>query len=215
MVEDRTKKKTRLYLIRHGETAWNKEKRYQGMTDIALSEDGIKQAKLLAKRFQYISLDRIYVSPLTRAIQTAKEIENITNIPITIEDNFREIHFGEWEGHTVEELKEKYGQVYLDFTERPFTSTVPGEGSYQNTMKRALDGVEQILKEHTGENVAIVSHGAFLRVMLFGLLTIAETTYQKIWLTNTSITRIDIYEDGRKFLITLNDKAHLELADIL
>ena len=128
--------------------------------------------------------------------------------------HFREINFGEWEGHTIAELKEKYGKAYIDFFENPFDHPVPGEGSFQNAMDRALEGFEALAERHKGQNVAIVSHGGLLRVMLVGLLGMGDEFYRKTWMTNTSVTMVDVMEDGRKLLMTLNDKAHLEMAEL-
>ncbi|MBS5033052.1 MAG: histidine phosphatase family protein, partial [Firmicutes bacterium] len=111
-------------------------------------------------------------------------------------------------------LKEKYGKVYIDFFENPFDHPVPGEGSFQNAMDRALEGFEALAERHKGQNVAIVSHGGLLRVMLVGLLGMGDEFYRKTWMTNTSVTMVDVMEDGRKLLMTLNDKAHLEMAEL-
>ena len=81
----------RLYFVRHGETVWNTERRYQGMTDIELSEEGIKQAQCVAERFKNIKIDKIYASPLKRAMETAKKIADEKGLDIIAEKNFREI----------------------------------------------------------------------------------------------------------------------------
>lgn len=210
MNKTKPKKKTRLYFIRHGITEWNIDGRYQGSTDIELSETGKKQAKLLGERFKNIDLDVVYASPLKRAYVTAEAVSNAKGVPIIKCDNFQEINFGEWEGHTSDELRGKYGTIYDDFLKSPMTYEIPGEGSFKNAMNRGLAGVNEILEKHKGENIAIVSHGALLRVMMIGLLEFDNDMYFKTWLDNTSITVIDVYEDGRKMLMTLNDKAHLE-----
>lgn len=209
------KEKTRLYLIRHGETEWNRGGRYQGWTDIALSEEGQWQAKLLAKRFEYMPLDAIYASPLKRAIATAEPIAKQKGLPIILDEHFKEINFGEWEGHTVAELTEKYGKPYTDFFENPFAHSMPGEGSFHKVAERSMAGFEEIMKKHRGQRVAIVAHGGLLRVFMITLLGLDLTMYRRMWLTNTSISMVDINEDDNKFLMTLNDKAHLEMAELL
>lgn len=207
--------KTRLYLIRHGVTEWNKGGRYQGWTDIALSKEGEEQAELLAKRFEYMPLDAIYASPLQRAIATAAPIAKAKGMELKVEEAFKEINFGEWEGHTVAELNEKYGQPYMDFFNDPFNHDMPGEGSFRNAAKRVMEGYERIVEAHRGERVAIVSHGGLLRVFLVTLLGLDMKMYRGMWLTNTSISMVDIMPNDEKFLMTLNDKAHLELADLI
>lgn len=208
-------KRTRFYLIRHGETDWNKGGRYQGCTNIDLNETGREQARLLGRRFEYLPLDHVYVSPLNRAVETAEQVAKAHGLTPIVDEHFKEINFGDWEGHTIQELSEKYGRAYTDFFANPFAHPVPGEGSFQNAMQRAMEGFEALEQKHKGENVAIVSHGGLLRVMLVGLLGMGDAFYRKTWMTNTSITMLDVMEDGRRLLMTLNDKAHLEMAELL
>lgn len=202
--------KTRLYLIRHGETAWNRERRYQGTTNIELAPEGHAQAKRLGKRFLNLPLDHIYASPLDRAMDTAKAVQSTKNVPLEPMEAFTEINFGKWEGHTVKELIDLYGQSYIDFEKNPFAHEVPGEGSFHNAKDRSVAGVKEIVAKHKNQSVAVVSHGGLLRVLLVGLLNLNEEMYHKTWLNNTSITIVDVYENGEIFLMTLNDAAHLE-----
>ena len=208
-------KRTRFYLIRHGETDWNKGGRYQGRTNIQLNDAGVEQARLLGERFKYFPLDVVYVSPLDRAVATAEPVAASHGLTPIKDEHFIEINFGEWEGHTIEELSEKFGRAYTDFFKDPFDHPVPGEGSFQIAMNRAIEGFNILAERHKGQNVAIVSHGGLLRVMLVGLLEMDDAFYRKTWMTNTSITMLDVMEDGRKLLMTLNDKAHLEMAELL
>ena len=105
--------KTRFYLIRHGETDWNKGGRYQGCTNIQLNDAGREQARLLGERFKFLPLDVVYVSPLDRAVATAAPLAAAHGLTPVQDAHFREINFGEWEGHTIAELKEKYGKAYI------------------------------------------------------------------------------------------------------
>ena len=207
-------KRTRFYLIRHGETDWNKAGRYQGRTNIDMNAEGREQARLLGERFRFLPLDALYVSPLNRAVETANEVARTTGITPVTDEHFIEINFGEWEGHTIEELSEKFGSAYTDFFKDPFDHPVPGEGSFQNAMDRAIEGFNILAERHQGQNVAIISHGGLLRVMLVGLLEMGDAFYRKTWMTNTSVTMLDVMPDGRKLLMTLNDKAHLEMAEL-
>ena len=208
-------KRTRFYLIRHGETDWNKAGRYQGRTNIDLNTEGKEQARLLGERFRFMPLDALYVSPLNRAMETAEQVARTTGVAPMADEHFIEINFGEWEGHTIEELSEKYGRAYTDFFREPFDHPIPGEGSFQKAMERAMEGFHILAERHKGQNVAIISHGGLLRVMLVGLLEMGDAFYRKTWMTNTSVTILDVMPDGRKLLMTLNDKAHLEMADLL
>lgn len=208
-------KRTRFYLIRHGETDWNKGGRYQGCTNIPLNDAGREQARLLGERFKFLPLDAVYVSPLARAVETAEPLARVHGLEPILDAHFQEINFGEWEGHTIAELTEKFGKAYTDFFADPFAHPVPGEGSFQNAQRRAMEGFAALEEKHRGQNIAIVSHGGLLRVMLVGLLEMGDAFYRRTWMTNTSITMLDVMEDGRKLLMTMNDKAHLEMAELL
>ena len=202
--------KTRFYLIRHGQTEWNEKGIYQGWTDIPLSEMGEKQAELLGKRFRKIPLDALYVSPLQRAIQTAEFVAKASGVPLVTDEHFKEINFGEWEGSSIPQLTEKYGKPFTDFFANPFDVTFPGEGSFDKVRKRSVEGFMELLEKHRGEKVAIVAHGGLLRVMMMSLMGMDNSFYRKTWLSNTSITTIDIFETGERMLFSLNDIAHLE-----
>ena len=195
-------KKTRFYLIRHGETDWNKGGKYQGWTDIELNDAGREQARLLGLRFRHMPLDAVYVSPLKRAIATAEPLARTKGLTPIVDEHFKEINFGEWEGFTIAQLSEKYGKAYTDFFDDPFSYPMPGEGSFQNVIRRTVPGFEALEQKHKGQNTV-------------ALLGMDIHFYRKTWMTNTSITMLDIAEDGRRLLMTLNDKAHLELAELL
>ena len=197
----------RLYFMRHGETVWNTERRYQGMTDIELSEEGLRQAECAAKRFKNIKIDKIYASPLKRAMKTAEKIAAEKGLEIISEDDFREIHFGEWEGKTVPELTEKYGESYTNFIREPHKYGFPGEGSVENVINRIKPGIDRLIAEEKG-NVLIVSHGGIIRLMIMYIMGLDSSWFTKMWINNTGVSIIEI-KDGRKLLLTLNDSAHL------
>lgn len=206
--------KTRFYLIRHGETDWNKQGIYQGWTDIELSDHGKRQAMLLGERFQNKALDAIYVSPLKRAIATAEPVARVKEIPIQLDEHFKEINFGEWEGSSVPQLREKYGESFQNFFDNPFAHSFPGEGSFESVKKRSVEGFEALLEKHKGQTVAIVSHGGLLRVLIMTLMGMDHSFYRKTWINNTAITTIDILDNGKRILLTLNDNAHLEFGGL-
>lgn len=197
----------RIYFMRHGETVWNTERRYQGMTDIELSETGRRQAEIAATRFRNIKIDKIYSSPLKRAMETARPIAEEKGLEINAEENFREIHFGEWEGMTVPDLRAKYGEAYDNFIREPHNYGFPGEGNIDNVIKRLKPGIDRILQNDDG-NVLIVSHGGIIRLMIMYIMGLDNSWFTKTWIDNTAISIIEMKKD-RRLLLTLNDSAHL------
>ena len=197
----------RIYFMRHGETVWNRDRRYQGMTDIELSETGIKQAECVAERLKNIQIDKIYSSPLKRAMATAEPVAAVKGLEIIPDDRFREIHFGEWEGQTVPELIEKYGDTYKNFIRNPQIYGFPGEGSVQNVINRLKPGIDEIM-EHDDGNVLIISHGGMIRLMIMYIMGLDDSWFTKMWIDNTALSTIEFRED-RTVLLKLNDNTHL------
>lgn len=198
----------RLYLIRHGETEWNKARRFQGWTDIELSDEGVEQARLLGQRFTKINIDEIYASPLKRAVATALPIAKTKGIDIIKNENFKEINFGEWEGMTASEISAKYGKDFDDFIVAPEKGEFPGDISFDRVIDRIKVGLEEVLYEKKDKNIVIVSHGGIIRLMIQYLMEFDGEWYNKTWIDNTSISLIEIRKRG-KLMRVLNDRSHL------
>ncbi|MGG0237084.1 histidine phosphatase family protein [Bacillus rhizoplanae] len=150
---------TKIGIIRHGSTPWNKEGRAQGSSDISLDQDGILDAYKLAERLRKENWNFIYSSDLLRAKQTAEIIgEKITNIPIYLEPRLREAGGGQIEGTTEEERVLKWGKNWRELD--------LGIESADSVITRGLSVIEEIASKHDNKNILIVSHGAFIRHLL-------------------------------------------------
>ncbi len=200
---------TRPYLIRHGETEWNIANKYQGKTDIPLSPKGIQQAEQLSKRLQSVKIDAIYSSDLKRAYDTGMKIAQKKEMKVHCMARLREIDFGEWEGYTIEQLQKIYGESYNNFLLEPYNYPFPGEGSMETVRQRIDEVIQKILQNECGGSIAIVSHGGVLKVALLQLLDLHVSFYKRFWLGNTSLSIIDIKEQGA-ILSLLNDTSHLQ-----
>jgi broad specificity phosphatase PhoE len=104
---------TSVYLVRHGQTAWNKEEVFRGRTDIPLDETGLREAELAAEYFKSIHLQAVYSSPLSRAWQTARKIGQFHPLEVQSLDGIIDMSFGRWEGHPLREVEEKDGNPSL------------------------------------------------------------------------------------------------------
>lgn len=202
--------KTKVLLIRHGETEWNTLGKFQGCTDIALSEDGIKQAKLLNDRLKG-EFDYIYASPLSRALETAKILVSDNNKEVTIAPDIREINFGEWEGLTVKEIKEKYPEMFKAWrTDKKESYICGGDASIHNAVNRATKCILDIVSKHKGKKIVIVAHGGIIKAGLIGIFEWDMTMYHKMALGNTCINTIVFNDEMMPALIGVNDTNHLE-----
>ncbi|MBT2690214.1 histidine phosphatase family protein [Bacillus sp. ISL-47] len=175
---------TKIGLIRHGITSWNKEGRAQGSSDIPLHEEGLAEAKLLAERLSAEKWDVIYASNLLRARQTAETIkEKIRTIPLQLDSRIREVGGGLIEGTTEAERLEKWGSGWreMDLGFEPHNSVID----------RGMEFIKEISAKHAGENVLVVSHGSFIRHLLRELVPHADLTHPP---KNTSLTTLLIKE---------------------
>jgi broad specificity phosphatase PhoE len=148
---------TMFYLVRHGQTDWNKEGRYQGQADTPLNAVGEEQARLLAGKFDGIRIDAIYSSDLQRARRTAEAIGQALQLPVQLDVRLREINHGVWEGMLFSDIVRRYAP---EIKER-----APGGESVTEVADRVLTAAESIARMHPDETVILVSHGLSLAIL--------------------------------------------------
>lgn len=202
--------KTILYLVRHGETAWNILGKFQGSSNIDLSEKGILQAGYLNKRFQN-KFDCIYASPLSRAIQTAEIIckGDSKKNPI-IHEGLSEVNFGDWEGLTIDEIKNLYPSQFEAWKNDDTNGyLMGGDLSLKNASIRAKNAILDMVENNKGKKIIAVAHGGIIKAGLVGLFDWKMSMYHRISLENTSVTKIIFTQNGNIVFSTLNDTSHL------
>jgi alpha-ribazole phosphatase/probable phosphoglycerate mutase len=206
----------RIFLVRHGETEWNREFRYQGISDIPLNDTGLEQARRLGLRLSSITPDRVLASPLSRAHSTAEVImkHNGADTDIVIRDELRELSFGIWEGLTIPEIKEIDGDTFSKWREAPFSSVPKNGESFSEVFGRSKPFAEELIVTGLpGEDTFIVAHGGVLRAIASALLGFENIDlFWRMRFDNCSITVIDIWE-ARPSLLLSNDTHHLRLSD--
>lgn len=155
---------THLLLIRHGETDWNVQGRWQGQADVPLNQRGRQQAINIAQTLRYIDIHAIYSSDLQRAWHTARELARVKELPIQLDTRLREIHQGEWQGLLIDEIISKYAQEFRQRRDNPLQVAPPGGETTLHVQERVLSVLNNILMKHPDETVAIVSHGFVIAV---------------------------------------------------
>ncbi len=199
---------TGLYLVRHGETDWNRANRCQGCIDIDLNEEGVKQAEAVAERLAGEPIDIVFSSQLSRAVNTAAKIAEKHSLEVIKSKALNEIAFGEWEGLTFEEMRARTDYNFSCWKTTPHLASFPGEGNLERVMQRSMDFITQIIKENEGKNIVVVSHGGILKTIILGLLDIPLAAYNRFYMTNASLSFLTI--DGeRSYINFLNDANHL------
>ena len=177
---------TTIAFIRHGQTDWNKEGRFQGERDIPLNEEGLQQARLLARRFAGESWDYIFSSDLQRAKVTAEMIAEAIGKPVITDKRIREKNCGRLEGLTEQERIERWGPNWRQLDH--------GMESNESIRRRGLSFINEITSKYSGSRIIVVSHGAWIGQTLTALLQDEEV--DKTPITNTSVT-IVTHRNGR------------------
>lgn len=179
--------KTNVFLIRHGRTVWNQERRLQGHHDIELDESGIRQAEDLAAFFDTSrqSFSHIYSSDLKRASKTAAILAQKLGISSSLSTDLRERDMGEWGGRTIEDICAHYP----NWMEIRSVGGVFGIESTQDLAKRMMKKLQGIVNDHPGEWIAVVSHGGAINSVLTHLSD-GEFGIGKTNLENTSISHL-------------------------
>ncbi len=203
----------RMVLVRHGETNWNKEGRFQGQIDIPLNSNGKEQA-IAAGQFLYgINFNRAFSSCMSRPTETAKIILGAqTSIGIEPKEDLKEISHGLWEGKLESEIKSTWGELLLAWQTSPETVQMPKGESIEDVSIRAIKCWEDIrnsLLPH--ETVLIVAHDAVNKTILCNLLGLSNSDIWKIKQGNGGITIVDISEDKElpDVVSCLNITSHL------
>jgi len=157
---------TRLILIRHGETDWNSEGRWQGQVDVPLNATGWEQAQQMARSLESAHIAAIYSSDLQRARQTAQVLADSTGLLLHLDSRLREIHQGEWQGLLFSEIQARYAQAYQDRQRDPLNFASPGGEAVAQVRERALAATRDIIRQHSDATVAVVLHGFVLAVLI-------------------------------------------------
>lgn len=192
----------RVILVRHGETAWNREGRYLGQSDPGLNETGENQARVVADLITE-KIDMLFSSDLQRAMQTSRVIAAVHNVPVRTIPCLREIHFGDWEGLTFDEIQTRYPVLVSEWLKDPMGVRIPGGETAEDVRNRVIEAWNSIvLNASVKKTVVIVAHGGPLR-MLMCYLTGADASRQ--WEFNLGHGEsVTLVRNGDKYLKCLN-----------
>ena len=204
-----------LYIVRHGETDWNKMGKYQGITDIPLNENGLNQAKACGNALKDVTFDRILSSDLSRALVTAETIRGDRTTSITVDKRLRELNFGDWEAMLFSDIEARWPGLIDEMYLRPHLVKVPNGESFKDLQDRAWAGLEEFLNVNDEEEILLIAcHGGTIRTLLCKLLDISISHCWNFSQGNTAINRIfynGMGEYDHNILNLLNDTAHVEL----
>jgi broad specificity phosphatase PhoE len=161
-MDDRSATVTTLLLVRHGETDWNREGRWQGLPDTHLNDHGREQARSLA--LQTDGVDVIYSSDLARARETAEIVAEDLGLEVRLDERLRERSFGEWEGFNMAEIEERFAEAHRRWRAGEGPGAEDAE-PFAEFARRIHDFLNEILERHPGETVLVISHGGSIRAI--------------------------------------------------
>jgi len=198
----------KIILARHGETEWNVADVFRGQVDIDLSETGVKQAKLLAEYLSTSEIEAIYSSPLKRARKTAEIIARPHKLKVSADPDLTDFDFGQWQGLSHEEVKEKYGDLYTKWVTHPEQVSMPGGENLEDVAGRIIRFRNRIIASHHG-TILIVGHRVVNKVMLCTMLELDNSHFWKIRQDTCGIS-ILTYQDEQFILTRHNDTSFLK-----
>lgn len=201
---------TRVLAIRHGETAWNVDTRIQGQLDIPLNDTGHWQAERLAAAVADDELHALYASDLQRAHQTAQAIARATGLAITADKGLRERGFGSFEGHTYQEIEDRWPEESMRWRKRDVDFSPGGVGeSLRVFYERCVGTVARLAAAHPGQTIAVVAHGGVMDC-LYRAASRLDLQAARSWqLGNASINRL-LYTPEGFSLVGWSDTSHLD-----
>lgn len=200
----------KLFLIRHGQTLWNEEGRYQGDSDIGLTRVGIRQAKLAAKYLAKVNLSNIYSSPLERALDTANIVGKGRNLKPVLRENLKEIYFGKWEGMKFSEINKEFHDDYQNWLKDPYNNSPTGGESFKKVQERAVAEIDNIVNENEDKSsVAVITHGGVILSLLVHWLQIPMPRWRSI-IQRQGAINIAVIDKGFPYISTINYTGHLK-----
>ena len=201
---------TNIYLVRHGQTAWNKEEIFRGRTDVPLNEAGLREASLAAEYFRGMEVQAIYSSPLSRAWQTAQKIGEVVRREVIPLDGINDMSFGTWEGQLLRDVQKNDSERYNQWREVPHLVKIPGGESLDEVRVRAMAALEEVIRSHAGTSVILVSHRVINKVLICGILGLDNSHFWQIGQDTTAINLIQ-HRHGIYILSLMNESCHLKL----
>ncbi|MEN6319397.1 MAG: histidine phosphatase family protein [Syntrophaceae bacterium] len=200
---------TRIILVRHGQTEWNRVERFRGHADVPLNEAGLEQAETTGRRIAAEwRPEAIYSSPLSRAVRTAEIIAGHYGLSVQIHPELIDIDYGQWQGLTPDEVREQWPETIDDWYNKPVSAHIPGGETLEQLRSRALETIDELVKRHDGQTIVVVGHTVINRIILLGVLGLRNDRFWRLHQDTCAINSFEA-EGGDFTLVSLNDTCHL------
>ena len=199
----------KFFVVRHGETDWNKLGRFQGHTDISLNDRGLSQASETAVASEDWGYTAIYSSPLVRTVQVAEEIAKVTPMLVSQEPGLKELRLGDLEGVTGEEMRNDWPALFAAWRTEPEKMSMPNGESLGELRDRTWQVILDIEQKHSSDDsIVVISHNFAIRSIVNELLGMPLAYFHRMSLNLASVCTFDSDERGRR-LTGYNSTTHL------
>ena len=199
----------KFFVVRHGETDWNKLGRFQGHTDISLNDRGLSQARETAVASEDWGYTAIYSSPLVRTVQVAEEIAKVTPMLVSQEPGLKELSLGDLEGVTGEEMRNDWPDLFAAWRTEPEKMSMPNGESLGELRDRTWQVILDIEQKHSSDDsIVVISHNFAIRSIINELLGMPLAYFHRMSLNLASVCTFDSDERGRR-LTGYNSTSHL------
>ena len=197
----------KIYVVRHGETTWNKEEVFRGRKDIPLNDTGLWQAERTGTFFADKGVSAIYSSPLARARQTASKISEASRVPVKVDDAFIDMDFGPWEGLSLAAVQRRFPQQLDTWRKYPHRFRIQGAESLAQVRKRVRKGLQEATAD--GPVVVIVTHRVICKLLALHFLGVSNRFFWKVKCDPASITLAE--QTGDEIVLSMvNQTLHLQ-----
>lgn len=186
---------TRIVLVRHVEPNPAVRGRCYGALDVGLSPEGRRRARALAQALEGLALQAVYTSPLRRALETALPLAAARGLSPVVDEDLRELDFGELEGMTYEEIAARHPKLYAAWMGRPTEVRFPGGESYAELRRRVSRALPELRARHAGDEIAVVAHGGVNRVVLAEALALPPEAVFRLAQAPGAISVVDWVAD--------------------
>jgi len=200
-------KKRRIYLIRHGETEFNRLGIFRGRYEVDLNEVGRQQASQIGKALEGAGIEFLVTSPLTRAVETAEIIASALGIDYFKDEAFNNIALGEWQGVPKQKIKDEYPDLWHLWTTEPEKLAIPGGETVEDVRRRSFAGLKRILDDRKG-TFAVVTHRSVIKALAAAMLDVNPPYFWKFYIDNAAFSVFEVTDAGYT-LISWNNNAHL------
>ena len=199
---------TRIILVRHGQTPWNKDKIFRGSRDIPLNDTGREEARLAGEWLKGETIHAAYCSPLSRARDTGEAIARHHVLQVADLPGLTDLKYGDWEGLPLTEVKVKYADLYRRWETAPHTVRFPNGETLDEVKVRALAAVAAVVQRHPEQTVLLAAHRAVNKVLIAAFIGLDNSHFWRLGQDTTAINCFNAV-NGTWHIMLLNDTCHL------